>query len=43
MRSLWKNFAILEGKMFELQKVGNELAASSGDSRGCTPHSFSVG
>src|SRR6267143_1924260 len=28
MRSLWKNFALLEDTLFELQKVGNELAAT---------------
>jgi hypothetical protein len=43
MRSLWENFTVLEDTLFELQKVGNELAASRGNSRGCATHSFSVG
>jgi cephalosporin-C deacetylase-like acetyl esterase len=43
MRSLWKDFALLENTLFELQKVGNELAASSGDSSGYSAHSLSVG
>jgi hypothetical protein len=43
MRSLWENFTLLEDTMFELQKVGNELAAASSDSRGRTPLTFLVG
>jgi len=43
MRSLWKNFTLLEDSLFELQKVGNELATGFGDSRGRTPLPFLVG
>jgi hypothetical protein len=43
MRSLWTNFTILENTLFELQKVGNELASSSGHRRCCTAHALSLG
>jgi hypothetical protein len=43
MRSLWKNFTVLENTLFELQKVGNELASSPGHRRGCTTHALSPG
>jgi hypothetical protein len=43
MRSLWENFTVLEDTLFELQKVGNELAASRGNWRRRPAHSFCFG
>jgi len=37
---LWKNFTLLEDTLFELQKVGNELAAAGGDGRIRPRHSL---
>jgi len=42
MRSLWKDFTVLENTLFKLQKVGNELASSSGHRRCCTAHALSL-